>query len=77
LVQAEAVEVIAEQVLLVLVILEELVEMVEAAEAALVTQVRLALVVLAFFIYTTKEINNGNIRSNERQYSFKCNCRRR
>jgi hypothetical protein len=77
LVQAEAVEVTPQQVLLAQVILEAQVEMAEAAEAALVTQVRLALVVLVFFIYTTKEINNGNIRSNEWQYSFKCNCRRR
>jgi hypothetical protein len=55
----------------------ELAEMAGVAVAVPTTLEHQVLAVMAYFIYTTKEINNGNICNDEWQYSFKCNCRRR
>jgi hypothetical protein len=64
-------------VLLVQEIMAVTVEMVAVVVEPQTIQEQAALVALAFFIYITKEINNGNVRNDERQYSFKCNCGRR
>jgi hypothetical protein len=54
----------------------ELAEMAEAEAEPPTTQAHQVLVAMAYFIFTTKGKINGNIRNDEWQYSFKCNCGR-